>query len=141
MSIPMILAPLFVQVLLTFALMLGTMYHRSTALRRGETRYDDIALRQPNWPKRATQFGNAFSNQFELPVLFYVLTALAMATRQADLTFVLLAWVFVALRVLQAWVHVTSNRVPIRGTFYGASALVLLIMWAVFIARILLALP
>jgi hypothetical protein len=38
-------------------------------------------------------------------------------------------------------VHVTSNRVPIRGTFYGASALVLLIMWAVFIARILLALP
>jgi hypothetical protein len=141
MSIPMILAPLFVQVLLTFALMLGMMCHRSTALRRGEARFDDIALREPNWPKRAMQFAYAFSNQFELPVLFYVLTILAMATRQADLVFVLLAWLFVALRVLQAWVHVTSNHVPSRGTFYGAGALVLLIMWVIFIIRILLGLP
>ena len=37
----------------------------------------DIALGQPDWPERPTQFGNAFHNQFELPVLFYVLTILA----------------------------------------------------------------
>ena len=141
MSIPMILAPLFVQVLLTFAVMLGMMFHRTGALRRGETRIERIANREPNWPQRATQFGNAFSNQFELPVLFYLLTVLAMATRHADLAFVLLAWVFVALRVLQAFVHVTSNNVPFRGAYYGASALVLLVMWLVFIVRIMLRLP
>ncbi len=141
MSIPMILAPLFVQVLLTFAVMLGMMFHRTIALQRDGLRWESIANREPKWPPFATQFGNAFSNQFELPVLFYVLTILSMITRHADLLFVLLAWVFVVLRVLQAFVHVTNNNVPWRGGFYGASALVLLAMWLIFIVRIMLGLP
>jgi hypothetical protein len=141
MSIPMILAPLFVQVLLTFAVMLGMMYFRTTSLQRGETRVEMIANREPNWPPKATQFGNAFGNQFELPILFYVLTILAMETKHADLMFVLLAWVFVALRVLQALTHVTSNNVRFRGGFFGASAIVLLVMWIIFIVRIMLRLP
>jgi hypothetical protein len=134
----MILAPLFVQIALTFALMLGMMLRRSSSLLRGETRLEDIAMREPNWPTRAAVFGNAFSNQFELPVLFYVLTILVIITRQADLLFVLLAWVFVVLRVLQALVHVTSNDVRQRGALYGAGAIVLLAMWIVFMIRILL---
>jgi hypothetical protein len=141
MSIQMVLAPLFVQVALTFALMFGMMALRSSSLLRGETRYADIAMREPNWPTRATQFAYAFSNQFELPVLFYVLTILVIATRHADLLFVLLAWVFVALRVLQALVHVAHNNVRQRGALYGAGALVLVVMWVIFIVRILLALP
>jgi hypothetical protein len=141
MSIPMILAPLFVQVLLTFAVMLGMMYFRTTSLQRGETRVEMIANREPNWPPKATQFGNAFGNQFELPILFYVLTILAIETKHADLMFVLLAWVFVALRVLQALTHVTSNNVRFRGGFFGASAIVLLVMWIIFIVRIMLRLP
>ena len=141
MTIPMILAPLFVQVLLTFALMLGMMYFRTTALRRGEVRFENIAMREPNWPYRATLFANSFSNQFEIPVLFYVLTILAMITRHADLLFVVMAWVFVALRVLQALTHVTSNNVPFRGGFYGVGAIVLLVMWLIFIVKILLGLP
>jgi hypothetical protein len=137
MSIQMILAPLFVQVALTFGLMLGMMYNRTSSLRRGETRFDDIAMREPNWPKQATLFAYAFSNQFELPVLFYVLTILTIITRQADLLFVLLAWVFVVLRIFQALVHVTSNNVRQRGALYSAGAIVLLIMWAIFMIRIL----
>jgi hypothetical protein len=138
MSVQMILLPLFVQIALTFALMLGMMYRRSSSLMSGETRFEDIAMRESNWPRRAALFGNAFSNQFELPVLFYVLTILALATRQADLLFVLLAWVFVMLRVLQALVHVTSNNVRQRGGLYAAGAIVLIIMWVVYMVRILL---
>jgi len=48
MTIPMILAPLFVQVLLTFAVMLGMMYCRTSALQRREVRLEQIALREPN---------------------------------------------------------------------------------------------
>src|SRR5262245_10154115 len=141
MSIPTILAPLFVQVLLTFTAMLGMMYFRTTALKRGEVRFENIAMREPNWPHRAALFANCFSNQFELPVLFYVLTILAMITKHADLLFVLLAWLFVAMRVLQALVHMTSNQVPYRGGFYGVGAIVLLVMWLIFIVKIMLGLP
>ena len=141
MSVPTILAPLFVQVLLTLAVMLGMMVFRGKALMSGETRIESIAMREPNWPRQATLFANCFGNQFELPVLFYVLTILSMMTRHADLLFVLLAWVFVALRVLQALVHVTSNDVRFRGGFYGAGAIVLLVMWLIFIVKIMLGLP
>ncbi|HEY5963060.1 MAG TPA: MAPEG family protein [Xanthobacteraceae bacterium] len=141
MSVPTILAPLFVQVLLTLALMLGMMIFRGQALMSGATRIESIAMREPNWPRQATLFANCFGNQFELPVLFYVLTILSMMTRHADLLFVLLAWVFVAMRVLQALVHVTSNDVRFRGGFYGAGAIVLLVMWLIFIVKIMLGLP
>jgi hypothetical protein len=141
MSIRAILLPLFVEVALTFALMLGMMYHRTSSLRRGEVRLSDIAMREPNWPTRPTLFANAFSNQFELPVLFYVLTTLEIVTRHADLVFVILAWIFVLMRVLQAVVHVTDNNVPRRGGIYGVGALVLVVMWIIFAVRILLGLP
>jgi hypothetical protein len=141
MDIRFVLLPLFVEVLLTFGLMLGMMFHRTSALRRGESRFEAIALREPNWPVRAQQFAYSFSNQFELPVLFYVLTILSVITRHADLLFVILAWIFVMFRILQASVHVTNNNVRLRGGFYGVSALVLLIMWVIFIVRILLGLP
>src|SRR4029079_7176219 len=112
-----------------------------TALTSGETRLESIAMREPNWPYRAALFGNSFSNQFEIPVLFYVLTILAMQTQHADRLFVAMAWIFVVLRVLQAAVHVTSNNVRFRGAFFGLGAILLLIMWLIFIVRILLGLP
>jgi hypothetical protein len=141
MSLLLILLPLFVEVLLTFALMLGMMYFRTSSLQRGETRFDQIALREPNWPTRANQFAYAFGNQFELPVLFYVLTILSIFTRHVDLIYWVLAWIFVVFRILQAGVHVTSNNVRWRGGFYGVGALVLLAMWLIFIVRILAGLP
>jgi hypothetical protein len=141
MSIQFVLLPLFVEVLLTFGVMFGMMYFRTSTLRRGETRFEDIALREPNWPVRATQFGYAFANQFELPVLFYVLTILEILTHHADQLFVVLAWIFVVMRILQAAVHVTSNNVRVRGGFYGVGAIILFIMWIIYVVRILLALP
>jgi len=54
MSIRFVLLPLFVEVLLTFAVMFGMMYFRTSTLRNGETRFEDIALREPKWPVRAT---------------------------------------------------------------------------------------
>ena len=139
MSLQMILAPLFVQVALTFALMVLMAVRRAGAIRGGHVRETEIALREPNWPPRALQAAYSYSNQFELPVLFYVLTILAVITKQGDLAFVLLAWVFVVLRILQAWVHVTSNRIRYRGLFFAAAAIVLAIMWVIFVLRILLA--
>jgi len=138
MSLQMILAPLFVQVALTLGLMILMAVRRSSAFRGGHVQETDIALREPNWPPSALQAAYSYSNQFELPVLFYVLTILVIITRKGDLAFVLLAWVFVVLRLLQAFVHVTSNRVRYRGFWFGASAIVLTIMWAVFMLRILL---
>lgn len=136
MSVQMILLPLFVQVLLTIALGLHMAVRRRQAFAQG-TRWQDIAAREPNWPKDAIVAHNAYLNQFEIPVLFYVLTILALITKQADLLFVIMAWIFVVMRYLQAAVFVTTNHVPIRGAFFGIGVLVLVIMWVIYIVRIL----
>ena len=48
---------------------------RVGSLRRGEVRTEDIALRRTQLDHTRTQYGNAFKNQLELPMLFYVLIA------------------------------------------------------------------
>jgi hypothetical protein len=136
MTVEMILLPLFVEVILTFVLLFWLAPLRARDFRSG-LREEDIALRQPNWSKPALQVQYSFSNQFELPVLFYVLTILAYVTHHAGTLFVVLAWVFVIFRLLQAYVHVTNNKVRLRGAFFGVSALALAIMWIVFIIQIL----
>jgi hypothetical protein len=137
MSAEMILLPLFVEVILTFALLFWLGPLRARDFRTGLVREEDIALRQPNWSKSTLQVQYSFSNQFELPVLFYVLTILAYVTHHAGTLFVVLAWVFVIFRLLQAYVHVTNNKVRLRGAFFIVSALALVIMWIVFIVEIL----
>jgi hypothetical protein len=141
MTLQMILAPLFVLVLMTFVLGFLLAGLRAPALTRGEIRPEQVSLREPNWPARALQVGYSFQNQFEVPMLFYVLTILAIITRHADVLFVIMAWIFVLSRLAHAYVHCTSNNLRARGGFFGAGAVVLALMWLIFIVRILLGLP
>jgi hypothetical protein len=138
MSVQMVLLPVFVQIGLTFALLLGMVSARTGALKGREVSHKDIALGQPNWPTRATQIGNCFKNQFELPVLFYALIALALPLRHADLVIVMLSWVFVVTRFAHAGIFVSSNNVQQRSLAWFAGALVLFAMWLYFALKILL---
>ena len=138
MSVPMVLLPVFVQIGLTFALLLWMVGARRQTLVSGETRIKDIALGQPNWPVRATQIGNCYRNQFELPLLFYILIAIALPIRHADLFIVLMSWVFVVTRFVHAGIFVTSNDLGRRSTAWLAGVLVLLVMWMYFALKILL---
>jgi hypothetical protein len=137
MTVQEILAPLFVMVALTFVLLVWMGAVRVAAVRRGEVRVRDIALGQSNWPPRVQQISNCYHNQFQLPVLYYALTILALFLRKADLLFVIMAWVFVVLRIVHAAIHVTSNHVGRRFQAFAAGAVVLLLMWVVFAVRIL----
>src|SRR5271170_790399 len=138
MSSQSVLLPVFVLIGLTFALLLGMVGARRSALVSRETKVRDIALGQSNWPTRATQIGNCFRNQFELPVLFYILIAIALPLRHADLIIVLLSWVFVVTRFVHAGIFVTSNNVRQRGMAWFAGVLVLFAMWLYFALKILL---
>lgn len=138
MSVQMVLLPVFVLVGLAFALLLWMASARTRALTSRQTSFKDIALGQPNWPTRATQIGNCFRNQFEIPLLFYILIAIALPLRHADLVIVLLSWVFVVTRFAHAGIFVTSNDVRIRSLAWFAGVLVLFAMWLYFALKILL---
>ena len=138
MTIQMVLLPVFVQVALTFALLFWMASVRTGSIRRGETKIRDIALGQSAWPDRPQQISNCYDSQFQIPLLFYVLVILAWATRQADLLFVVMAWIFVLARLAHAYIHTTSNHVPTRFRAFAAGMLILLLMWIIFAVRILI---
>jgi hypothetical protein len=138
MTVQAVLLPVFVLVGLAFALLLWTAAARRGTLVSGETKPRDIALGQQNWPARVTQIGNCYRNQFEAPLLFYILIALALPLRHADLFIVLMSWVFVVTRFAHAGIFVTSNNISRRGYAWFAGALVLLAMWIYFALKILL---
>ena len=138
MSVQMVLLPVFVLVGLTFALLISMATSRRSALVSRETKVRDIVLGQQNWPVRTTQIGNCYRNQFELPVLFYILIAVALPLRHADLVIVMLSWLFVVTRFVHAGIFVTSNDLNRRSLAWFAGALVLFVMWVYFALKILL---
>jgi hypothetical protein len=139
MSLQAVLLPLIVQVALTFALLLWLAPLRGKALGSKEVHPRDIALGQSAWPARAQQVANCFSNQFELPMLFYLLVVLAIIAKKDDFLFVILSWLFVATRLAHAFIHTGSNIVRLRGAAYGVGMIVLLVMWVIFTIRLVAA--
>ena len=136
MSVMDVLLPVFAQVILTFVVAFTMGYRRYTAIRDGKLR-GKISLREANWPDYTRQAEYNYLNQFELPVLFYVLMILLLITKQADIIQMTLAWIFVVTRIAHAFVHLTSNKVSLRGPIFFVGILVLMIMWGLFMFAII----
>ncbi len=134
-----LLGPVFVQVALTFVLLVATARARVGALRRGELKMKDIALGQSAWPERPTQLARAFQNQLETPVLFYAVVAFALITSRADAVMLGLASLYVVQRLWHAWIHTTSNNVLNRFRVFAFSVFTLVAMWSYLAATLLVA--
>ena len=137
MSLSTVLAPVFVQVALTFALLTWLGALRVRSVRAGAVQARDVALGQPNWPPRVTQIANAYRSQLELPVLFYLVIVLALFSAHATVGLVVLSWLFVASRLLHALIHVTTNNLQRRFFTYLAGLIVLIALWLLFLVEVL----
>lgn len=77
------------------------------------------------------------TNQFELPVLFYVLCLTLHLTNGVNYLTLSLMWVFVASRYFHAWIHLTSNNLLLRSRSFFVSAVILLLGWIWFALHLL----
>jgi hypothetical protein len=141
MSFQAMLMPVFALVALTFALLFWMQILRLRAIRKGQVPAHSVALREPNWPARLTQISNAYHNQLETPLLFYVLILLAIITETADSILFILSWLFVGSRYAHAYIHLTSNRLPARASVFLVGAIGLALMWVIVAARLTIAAP
>jgi hypothetical protein len=130
------LAPVFVHVALVIALVIATGRGRVAAVQAREVRLKDIALDSSKWPERLRKLGNNYQNQFELPVLFYAGVALLIATGLADGVTLILAWAFVASRLVHSFIHVGTNNVVHRLYAFGAGLAALAALWLWFALRL-----
>jgi hypothetical protein len=136
----LLLACVFVQVLLTFGILIRLGQERVRLVTERTIKMRDIALSREPWPPKAQQLANAFDNQFQLPVLFYVGVLLTLWSGVANWLLLILAIAFAACRLVHAGIHISSNRVQARFLAYTASFAVLFAYWLV-LAIAMLAMP
>jgi hypothetical protein len=70
-----------------------------------------------------------FRNLFETPVLFCVAVLTIYAAALTSLPYVVLAWLYVVLRVVHSAIHCTYNNVMHRFRAFVASLVVLWAIW------------
>jgi hypothetical protein len=130
------LLPVFVQIALTFVLMIRMGMMRTAAIRRGVVKVRDIALGQSAWPEDVTKAARSFHNQLETPTLFYAWAAFTLIVHKMDWLGLGLAWAFVAGRIAHALVHNTSNFVPHRFQIFVVCLVLLIAMWALLFVKL-----
>mgnify|MGYP003386602675 CR=1 FL=1 len=122
--------PMLVQASLTISLFFLLGRVRTAAFKRGGVEIKRAALHEDVWPDEVLKVSNNLRNQFETPVLFYVLCFALIALAAVTPLAVGLAWLYVASRLAHAWVHVRSNHVPTRFRYFvvGLVALIALVV-------------
>lgn len=106
--------PVVVQVLLTIYLFARLAIARAQATKQGLVNEERRALYDDAWPDNVVQINNCIRNQFESPVLFYVLVISLWLTNGINAFVHIFAWVFVLSRIVHASIHTGTNVVPVR---------------------------
>ena len=120
--------PMLAHVLLIYIVYGVLGRRRYFAVKSGEAKVGQYKMRSTEPASSATVAANLV-NQFELPVLFYVLCLTLHVTNGVNYLTVALMWVFVASRYIHALIHLTSNDLRSRSRSFFVGAVVLLAAW------------
>ena len=117
-------------VLLTFIVGLVAARTRFAGLRSGGVKLQYFKLMQgQDIPDRITVTTRSFNNMFEVPVLFYVACTLYISLGVVSVSGLVLAWFFVSLRYVHAFIHLTYNDLLHRTLFFWASFICVVLLW------------
>jgi hypothetical protein len=129
--------PMAAMVLLTFVVLIRMFLGRVRAVRAGEADAGYYKTYQEGRePREVAQLSRHLVNMFESPTLFYAACIAGMVTGENATILGALAWVYVAMRVVHAYIHTGSNRLPPRIKIYFSSWLVLLGMWGTLVVGV-----
>jgi hypothetical protein len=117
MTASSILWPMLAHIGWVFLLYAWLTVARTRAVWRGEVAYSAFELGREE-PLAIARISRNLANQFELPVLFYALAILLIATGTTTVFDVVAAWLFVAGRVIHTLVQTLTDNVPLRGQVF-----------------------
>ncbi|AGB46902.1 hypothetical protein Mesau_04571 [Mesorhizobium australicum WSM2073] len=120
--------PVLAHVLLIYIVYIVMGRRRYFAVKSGEAKVGQYKVRSTE-PASTVTVANNLINQFELPVLFYVLCLTLHMTNGVNYITLALMWIFVASRYFHAWFHLTSNKLLVRNRSFVLGAVVLALGW------------
>ena len=130
--------PVLVQILLTIVGFMLMGVQKAKAVKANDVDMTKTALNNDAWPEYVMKVTNNVRNQFQVPLLFYVLCFVFYSINAVTTTVLYLAWAFVISRIVHAYIHMSSNYVPARFRVFTLGFVILVVM-AIFAAEALMA--
>jgi hypothetical protein len=129
--------PMAAMVLLSGIVLVLMFRARVAAVRSGLIEIEYFRLHQgAREPEQSFKYARHFINLFEAPTLFYVGCLAAMIAGVGTVAMVVMAWLYVAIRVVHAYIHLGPNRLRYRRNAYGFGWLTLLVMWGYLVVAV-----
>jgi hypothetical protein len=126
-----LLYPLLIQVALIFVVWVTMYRERIGEMRSKGISPQDVATRTKGRKVLLDSAAAAdnLMNQFEMPVLFFLAILVALNLMWQEPMFTFFAWLYVALRIVHAVIHITYNNVLHRFWVFFSSCVILAFMW------------
>ena len=138
METRLILLPALAMAALTFVVWWRMYLTRVAEMKRERIHPQAVATSAQMAARLAdTRAADNFRNLFELPVLFYMALATAALSGQVGVATLILAWAFVALRIVHSAIHCTYNKVIHRFYAYVCGGTVMWLLWGVLAVGLL----
>lgn len=126
----LIFVPVIAQIALTLYVFIALAVAKKKAVNAGEVNEERRSLYEDAWPISVQKINNNIRNQFEIPVLFYVLCVVLWACNGVGVFSLTIASLFVVSRCFHVYVHTGSNFVPLRrALFTFGCAMVIALMF------------
>lgn len=122
--------PVMAQLLIPILVLLLNGKRKSADVKSGNFDREKAAMNNEAWSKPVVLTSKSLANQFQLPVIFYVLCLVLASIDAVTMTILVVAWIFVVTRYGHAYVHVSTNYVPVRMRAFLLGALFLFVLFA-----------
>lgn len=126
--------PMFTLVVWSFLTVMRLFFARLKSVHAGEVSLDYYKTYQDGAePSEVVPLSRHFTNLFEAPVLFYAGCLAAISLRHTTETLVMLAWAYVAIRLVHGVIHTGPNLVQARVAAFSASWAALMAFWCALV--------
>lgn len=115
------------------ALMFYMFKKRTKAIKNKEVKFSHFKAYQGSTPEYLVVIQNHFNNQFQLPIIFFIVTSLIVALNKVSLLAVVLASLFLISRLIHTYIHLGSNKPLIRAIAYFVGVIIVAIQWSLLL--------
>lgn len=129
--------PVLAQILIPLVVIILNGKRKSADVKSGDFDREKAAMDNEAWGRATVLTSKNLANQFQFPVIFYVLCILLASLGAVDKIVLSIAWLFVAARYVHAYVHITSNYIPVRLNAFIVSVVLLIGLFGLTIAALM----
>lgn len=130
-----LLGPMLTQMGLMLIVSVWLVWARVGSVVRKKVDMRDVA--KTGWQGWIKNAGDNYGNQYEMPLLFFVMCFTFVITNTVTALVVALAWIYVVFRITHALIHLIYNNVTHRFLAFFASALTLIALFVCLVAGLI----